>query len=122
MPTATTIEVTNPETLKAFMQAKVDNAAAELEDAKADAARAAAAVAEIERTVAALTNLELRPEDVDQVKALAEPDQRWLAAAQSRIAAADQRLAAAKAALEMAARHVQLQASGAAGRFYNRAG
>lgn len=119
--TTSTIEVVSPETLHAAMQAKVQNAAAELEDARADANRAQAAVAETERTVASLTSLKLKAEDVAYVKALVEPDQQWLAAAQSRIAAADQRLAAAKAALTMASRHVELQAQGAAGDFYRSA-
>lgn len=141
-------EVVDPESLQVEMKAvaqeataeledannDMQRASAELEDAQADMKRAQASAARTERTAASLARLELKAEDVAMVAAMVDPARQWAdasasrvqaaeqrqAAARSRVSAADQRLAMATAAQTMAARHIELEGQGAAGKFYRR--
>lgn len=113
------IEVHTCWDLQAAMTEKVDDAVAELQDAKADEKRATDDMAHMERTKAALENAGVPDNQIGEFIKLIEADRQRVAAAQSRVRAADAEVAAANAALEMANRHCAL-AGTAAGAFYGR--
>jgi hypothetical protein len=115
--TATGGEVTSPEMLKAELETKVSEHAADLEDAKADAARGAEEVKRTELLTASVKKLKLPAADIALVSKLLEPATARLDAANRRVQAAEMSLAGAKAALTMAGKHVQMVGQ-AAGGFY----
>lgn len=116
--TATGGEVTSPETLHAELTSVVREASADMDDASGDEQRAKEDLARIENITGSVARLMLPQRDIGMVVRLKDPAQRRLAAAQARKAAASERLAQAQGALDMAAKHVQIQAQGAAGEFY----
>jgi hypothetical protein len=118
--TATGGEITSPETLLAEVTAIRDEALAEREDAAGDAVRADEDLARIELMVASLLSQKINfsSEDTAKVSVMKDSAAARKAAAVARSAAADLRYAQACAAVEVAAKHLQLQGQGAAGQFY----
>lgn len=110
-------EVNSPEQLKAELDAKVTEHAADLEDARADAARATEEVQRTERLAASVKKLKLPEEDIAMVSKLLDPAKTRLDSANQRVRSAELSLAGAQAAQTMAAKHVQLVGH-AAGTFY----
>lgn len=111
-------EVTNPETLLAALQQKLSRASAEVEDAAATKARAEGERAYTQLILASMGRHGFPQDHMAIVTALVDPETQAYEAAKAREAAAVTALAAAQKAVDMAALHVQLKASGAAGAFY----
>jgi hypothetical protein len=117
--TATGGNITSPQSLLAEIEAIEQEAVAELEDAKGDAARADEDLARIDRMVASLATLKYRKEDVAVIAALKEDAVARKAAAEARVVAANRRLAKCRTAKDVAAKHVNFRSAGAAGEAYN---
>lgn len=113
-------EVTSPETLMAAAEWVLERASADFDDADGNASRTKANTSRIETMVATSGGQVLPPDDIALIASLREPAQQQLAAADERAAAASDWLPLARAVSEMATRHMQMQAQGAAGEFYTK--
>ena len=109
----------NPQELHGALAAKARGAQIDTEGAASASRRAAAELADTHDTIANAYLAGLSRPHLQLLEALVEPDQTAAAAASTALhAAAGLRAAAERAAAEVGARHLELQAAGAAGAFY----
>lgn len=108
-----------PQELSNALDRKVRAARVDADGAACSARRAAAELASTRSMVADACLAGLRRAHIELLEALVEPDQTAAAAAvAAQHAAADLLAAAERAVAEVGARHLELQAAGAAGEFY----
>lgn len=112
-------EVSNPETLLAALQEKLQRAVTERDDAVAATARAEGEKAATEQILAAMKAHAFKQDHVAMVAPLVDAEAAAVEACKARQAAADASAATAQKSEEMATQHIQMQAQGAAGTFYN---
>lgn len=98
--TVTGGEVLTMQQLVAELQGIIEEAAADLEDAEAEQQRAVEDAARVEAMVASLSELELDPQTLSEIGALADSSEQRRSASEQRAAAAEVRLAQAQAALQ----------------------
>ena len=111
-------EVTTAETLLAAMQRKEQLATREVEDAQAAMKRAEDEVSITETILSQMRAHKFPAAHIEIVTALMEPEAAMVSACEERQSAAEKQAAAANQAVEMAAKHVQMQSEGAAGAVY----
>lgn len=97
--TVTGGEVLNLQQLVAELEGIITEAAADLEDAQAEQQRAVEDAGRVEAMVASLSALELDPQTLSEIGALADSSAQRRSASAQRAAAAEARLAQAQTAL-----------------------
>lgn len=108
-----------PEELNTALDVKLRAAQVDADDTACAARRAAAEVADTLDMIANATRARLPAHHIDLLRALVEPDRSSATAAdQAAVAAAGRRAAAERAVADVGALHLELQAAGAAGEFY----
>ena len=108
-----------PEDLKTALDGKLRDARVDADDTACAARRAAAEVADTQDTIANAVQARLPGHHIDLLRALMEPDQSMATAADlAADAATGRREAAARAVADVGGLHLELQAAGAAGEFY----
>jgi hypothetical protein len=115
--TATSGEVTGPESYANEAEAFAAEAASEVDDATADLARQQANLQRLERWHASMIRLEFKQDDIDVVAKMVDPVRQQVAQAQERVASANLLMNLANQAKENAAWHMQIS-SRAAGNAY----